>query len=139
MMGPREEMRDRAGAPAVSVPPPLRRGLQLAPPGRWWDDRHAIKHLGIRQDQQKRMDDLFEANKAQLETLLGNLQREETHLANLTPDEMRDEGKVFAAIDRVTQARAELEKADAHIELQLRQQLDPAQLAVLDKDLAEGR
>ncbi len=85
------------------------------------------------------MDEIFEANKPKLQALLTNLQAEQAHLANLTPAERQDESKVFAAIDRVTQAHGELEKADAHIELQIRQQLDPNQLAQLDKDLASLR
>jgi len=134
-MGARGGMRERIAPPDAQAP--IRRGLQIAPPGRWWDDHHTVKHLAIRPEQQQKMDGIFEANKATLETLLGNLQREETHLANLSPAEMQDESKIYAAIDRVTQAHADLEKADAHIEFQLRQQLDPTQLAMLDKDIAD--
>jgi len=116
-----------------------RRTLQLAPPGRWWDEKRAVKHLSLSPAQQQKMDAIFEANKPKLQALLANLQNEEAHLANLTPAERQDEAKVFAAIDRVTQAHGELEKADAHIQLQIRQQLDANQLAQLDKDLASVR
>ncbi len=115
---------------------PIRIEPQLGPPTRWWDDKKTIKHLALRNDQKQRMDDIFEANRQQLSTLLGNLQREEARLVSLPPGDLQDEGKVFAAIDRVSQARAELEKAHAHILLQIRQQMDSQQLATLDHDMA---
>jgi Spy/CpxP family protein refolding chaperone len=118
---------------------PIRIEPQLGPPTRWWDDKKTIKHLALRNDQKQRMDDIFEANRQQLATLLGNLQREEARLVSLPPGDLQDEGKVFAAIDRVSQARAELEKAHAHILLQIRQQMDSQQLATLDHDMASLR
>lgn len=129
-------------APAPPPPTPAltpHLGLQLGLGGRWWDDSKTIKHLGLRSDQQRRMDDIFEANKPKLLGLLGNLQREETNLASLPPGDLQDEAKVFAAIDRVSEARNELEKAYAHQLLQIRQQLDPGQLEQLDREIANAR
>lgn len=134
---PRGPEMDRGGSP--NIQPPARGGLQLTPPGRWWDEKRVIKRLALSSEQQRKMDEIFEANKPKLQALLTNLQTEQAHLANLTSAERQDEAKVFAAIDRVTQAHAALEKADAHIELQIRQQLDANQLAQLDKDLASSR
>jgi Spy/CpxP family protein refolding chaperone len=125
--------------PISESQPPMRRGLQLAPPGRWWDDHKTARHLSLRTDQQSRMDEIFETNKPKLQTLLTNLQIEETKLTNLSPADLQDETKVFAAIDRVTQAHADLEKAEAHTELQIRQQLDPTQVAQLDKEIVQAR
>jgi Spy/CpxP family protein refolding chaperone len=118
---------------------PIRIEPQLGPPTRWWDDKKTIKHLALRNDQKQRMDDIFETNRQQLSTLLGNLQREEVRLVSLPPGDLQDETKVFAAIDRVSQARADLEKAHAHILLQIRQQMDTQQLATLDRDMASLR
>jgi Spy/CpxP family protein refolding chaperone len=114
-------------------------GLQLGLGGRWWDESKTIKKLSLRTDQQKRMDDIFEANKPKLLTLYGNLQREETNLASMPPGDLQDETKVFAAIDRVSEARNELEKANVHLLLQIRQQLDPTQLEQLDREIANAR
>jgi Spy/CpxP family protein refolding chaperone len=130
------EMERRAGP---NIQPPARGGLQLTPPGRWWDEKHAVERLALSSAQQRKMDEIFEANRPKLQALFNNLQTEQAHLANLSPAERQDEAKVFAAIDRVTQAHAELEKADAHIQLQIRQQLDANQLAQLDRDLANLR
>ncbi len=111
--------------------------LLLGLGGRWWDDHKTIKRLNLRPDQQQRMDGVFEANRTTLVNLYTNLQHEETHLATLSPAELRDEAKVFAAIDRVAQARSDLEKENVHMLLQVRQQLDPDQLALLDQQIAK--
>ncbi len=126
---------DRGPSPAFERPT-THAGPQLGLPGRWWDDGKTARKVGLRSDQQRRMDDIFEANKGNLLSLLGNLQREETRLVSLTPNELQDEAKVFAAIDRVAQARADLEKANAHTLMLIRQQMDPTQLAALDHQIA---
>jgi Spy/CpxP family protein refolding chaperone len=127
----------------MAPPPPVAHfphiGLQLGLGGRWWDEGRTVKKLNLRADQQTRMDEIFEANKPTLVTLYGNLQREEAKLASMPPGDLQDETKVFAAIDRVAQARTDLEKADAHILMQIRQQLDTSQLDALDREIAKAR
>jgi Spy/CpxP family protein refolding chaperone len=121
-----------------SYGPPMRSGPQLGPPGRWWDDHKMVKTLKLRPDQQRRMDDIFEASKPQLVGAYETFQREELRLAAMPAADLQDESKVFAGIDRVEQARATLEKESAHIILQIRHELDADQLARLDKELAEN-
>jgi Spy/CpxP family protein refolding chaperone len=129
---------DRGPSP-VHAAPPLRTAPQLGLPGRWWDDKKAVRSLGISSDQQRRMDDIFNTSKPALITALSSLQREQARFAAMSPAELQDETKVFAAIDRVAAARTELEKANAHILLQMRQQLDPRQLSELDQQIASNR
>ena len=126
--------RGNLGAGAAPV-----RGPQLGPAGRWWDDKRFAKAITLRPDQQRRMDEIFESNKGQLLNLYANWQREESRLTSMTPAELQDESKIFANIDRVTQARADLEKENAHILLQIRHELDGDQLAKLDKETASLR
>jgi Spy/CpxP family protein refolding chaperone len=114
-------------------------GLQLGLPGRWWDEKKTMKTLSLRNDQQHKMDDIFNANKGTLSNLLSNLQHEGDRLTSMTPQDLQDETKVFAAIDRFEMARADLEKEKAHILLQIRQQLDPDQLTKLDSEIASLR
>jgi Spy/CpxP family protein refolding chaperone len=113
-----------------------RAGLQLGLSGRWWDDHGTARKLRLNSDQQTRMDGIFEANKPALTNLYANLQHEEGSLAGLSHADLQDESKVFAAIDRVSHARSDLEKQYAHTLLQLRQQLDPQQLDALDHQIA---
>ena len=115
-----------------------RMGLQLGLGGRWWDDHHTAHKLSLSSDQQHRMDNIFESSKPTLTALYTNYQREEINLASLSPSDLKDEGKVFAAIDRVSHARSDLEKEYAHVFLQVRQQLDPQQLDALDHEIASS-
>ncbi len=125
--------------PRESFVPQRPSGPQLGLPGRWWDDKKNARIINLRSDQQKKMDEIFEANKSSLVTLLGNLQHEESKLQGMSPQELQDEGKVFAQIDRVSAARAELEKENARILMLIRQQLEPPQLNKLDSEIANLR
>ncbi|RXH55906.1 hypothetical protein GRAN_2763 [Granulicella sibirica] len=118
------------GGPTSST---MRGGLQLGPPGRWWDDPQFAHSLGIDSNQQHRMDDVFGANKGTLVKLYKNLQHEESKLEKSTRGKNLDENEIFQQIDRVTQARGELEKANAHMLLQIRKEMTPQQAALLDE------
>jgi hypothetical protein len=112
----------------------MRGGLQLGPPGRWWDDKHYVKALHLRPEQQKRMDGLFDENRATLLNRFQTLEQEESKMEALSHAQTLDEATLFAQIDRVSQARADLEKANTHLTLQVRKQMDAAQLTRFDKD-----
>ncbi len=138
--GPVREMEGgRIGAPREGFVPQRPSGPQLGLPGRWWDDKKNAKTIALRSEQQKKMDQIFNANKGTLVILLGNLQHEESKLESMSPAELQDEGRVFAQIDRVEMARAELEKENARILMLVRQQLDPTQLSRLDSEIANLR
>lgn len=138
--GTRNGSRDRAfGSSLISPVRAPHTGLQLGLGGRWWDDHKTVKELSLRPEQQQRMDGIFEANRATLVTLYSNLQREQALLAVIPPGNAQDESKVFAAIDRVAQARTELEKENIHMLLQIRQQLDSAQVQSLDEQISKQK
>ncbi len=111
----------------------LRGGLQLGPPGRWWDDKGFAKSIGLDNRQQKRMDEVFGGNRDVLLKLQKSLQHEESQLEKLTRSRELDENQIFQQIDRVTQARGELEKAYAHMLLQIRKEMTPEQASRLDE------
>ncbi len=111
---------------------PLRGGLQLGPPGRWWDDKLFAKDLKLRSDQQRRMDGIFESNRSVLLKRFEDYQTEQSKLETLTHARIPDEGALYVQIDRVAQARAELEKANAHYLLQLRNEMDQGQISSLE-------
>jgi Spy/CpxP family protein refolding chaperone len=136
MGGPRGE---RDMEPRIQQRQPVRSEPQLSLPGRWWDDKKTVKTLSLRSDQQKRMDDIFEAGKGNLVSLYENLQREQQRFVSMPREDLQDETKVFAAIDRVAAARADLEKANFHMLLQIRKEMDPEQVAALDKQIASGQ
>jgi Spy/CpxP family protein refolding chaperone len=107
-------------------------GLQLAPPGRWWDDKGFAKSLGLRPEQKKKMDEIFNANKGSILERFQSLQREEDQLDAATSAPQLDEAKIFAAIDQVAQSRAALEKANAHMLLLIRAEMDQKQTQRLE-------
>ena len=69
--------------------------------------------LSLNSDQQKKMDDIFQQNRLRLIDLTATLQKEEITLEPLLGADAPDEAKILSQIDRVAQARAELEKANA--------------------------
>jgi Spy/CpxP family protein refolding chaperone len=110
----------------------MRGGVQLGPPVRWWDDKHYAKALHLRPEQQKRMDGLFDENRANLVSRYQTLQQEELKMETLSRAQTLDEGALFAQIDRVEQARADLQKANTHLMLQVRNEMDTDQISRFD-------
>jgi flagellar biosynthesis/type III secretory pathway chaperone len=79
------------------------------------------------------MDAIFEQNRAVLSTRLQNLQQAESQMQTIANASEPDESALFAQIDRISQARADLEKANTHMLLQVRKEMDPGQIASLEK------
>ncbi len=120
------------GVPGGSTQSTLRGGLQLGPPGRWWDDKSFARDMGLSGDQRKKMDAIFKESKGTLFNLYNALQKEEDGLERLTTGNHLDEERIDLQIDKVTQARAALEKANAHMLLQIRNQMSDEQVERLD-------
>jgi Spy/CpxP family protein refolding chaperone len=109
-------------------------GLHVGPPGRWWDDPDFVRRLSLSADQQKKMDDIFNTNRLKLIDQFAALQKEEAIMEPLVAADPPDEAKLLAQIDRVAQARAELEKANARMLLGIRRQLTHEQWLKLEAD-----
>ena len=106
--------------------------MQVGPPGRWWDDKHFAKQLKLTEDQQRHMDAIFEQNRPMLLKRYESLQQEEQRMEELTHAKTLDETALFAQIDRIEQARADLGKATLHYQVQLRNELDQDQISRLE-------
>lgn len=106
--------------------------LQVGPPGRWWDDKHFVKQLKLSEDQQRHMDVIFEQNRPTLLKRYESLEQEEQRMEALTHAKTLDETALFAQIDRIEQARADLGKAALHYQVQLRNELDQDQISRLE-------
>lgn len=107
--------------------------LQVGPPGRWWDDKHFVKQLRLTDDQQRHMDAIFEQSRPILLSRLESLEKEEQRMEVLTHARTLDEPALFAQIDRIEQARADLGKANTHYLVQLRNELDADQISRLEE------
>ena len=104
----------------------------LGPSGTWWRDQRNIAMLSLTADQQKRMDDVFQQSRIRLIDLSATLDKEEAILEPLMKADRLDEVKVATQIDKVADARAELEKANARMLLGIRQVLTPEQWTTLN-------
>ena len=109
-------------------------GLQFGPPGqKWWDDKSFVKSLKLRPEQQAHMDSIFEQNRSALLSRLASAQQADLQMEELSRSPAPDESALFAQIDRVAQAHAELDKATTHMLLQMRKEMDADQIKRLEK------
>jgi len=111
------------GAPA----PQRGRGPMQGGMGRWWKNPQMVEKLGLTVDQQKKMDDIFQQHRLKLIDVTAAVEREEVILEPMMAADQPDEAKIVAQIDKVAQARAELEKANARMLLGIRRILTPDQ------------
>jgi len=96
--------------------------LQVAP-GTWWNDTDNVTRLGLTKEQQKKMDEIFQQYRLKLIDLNAALAKEELVMTPLIESEKLDEVRIVAQIDKIAQARAELEKANSRMLLGIRQTL----------------
>jgi Spy/CpxP family protein refolding chaperone len=101
--------------------------------GKWWTSPEMAQKLNLTEDQKRRMDDIFQQHRLKLIDLQASLEKEEVSLEPLVGADQPDDAKVFAQIDRVAQARAELEKANSRMLWQVRRVLTPDQWKQLEK------
>lgn len=95
--------------------------------GKWWTMPRVAQRLGLTPDQLKKMDDVFQQSRLKLIDLTAALDKEEAVLEPLVEADQPDAPKIRAQIDRIAQARAELEKANANMLLGIRLILTPEQ------------
>jgi Spy/CpxP family protein refolding chaperone len=122
------------GPPSRAGRPPMERALHAGPPGRWWNNPEMAQKLGLTADQQKKMDAVFQESRLRLIDLNASLQKEEAILEPLIGDDQPEESKILPQIDRVAQARAELEKANARMLLGVRRILTQEQWKKLQSE-----
>jgi periplasmic protein CpxP/Spy len=116
-------------------PQHMGRGMPpMGPPGRWWTDPTTVQKLGLTADQQKKMDGIVEQSRLKLIDLSAALQKQEVIMQPLIEAEQPDEPKILSQIDKIAQARAELEKANARMLLQVRSVLTQDQWKKLQAD-----
>jgi Spy/CpxP family protein refolding chaperone len=114
-------------------PQSMHTGVQFGPVGRWWDDKSVVRTIGLTNDQQRRMDTIFNANKPAILATYQTYLKEQAKLNALSHNPQATQADTFAAIDAVAQARTALQKATAQVYLQIRQQMSPDQIEKLGK------
>jgi protein CpxP len=102
--------------------------------GNWWNNPKVAERLKLTDAQRKSMDDILLQHRELLVDLRGGLEKAEITMAPLMRDDQPNEARILAQIDKVAQARAELEKANARFLLALRSKLTPEQWKQLEAD-----
>jgi hypothetical protein len=95
--------------------------------GAWWTDTALVTRLGLTDDQKAKIERAFENHRLDLVSKTEMLQKEEAQLARLLETETLDRNAVLTQIDRVIQARGELERTNAAMTLEMREALTRAQ------------
>jgi Spy/CpxP family protein refolding chaperone len=97
-----------------------------------------VQRLALTAEQQKQIEAVFQSNRVKLIDLDGSLQKEELALEPLLDTDPVDSSKALPQIDRVAQARAELEKANARMLLGFRGVLNKEQWSKLQTGSRPG-
>jgi Spy/CpxP family protein refolding chaperone len=121
-MGPGPGM---AMGPRMGRGPGMGPGMPMGagPRGRWWTNSELVKRLGLSDSQVQQIEAIFQRQRPQLIDLQAALQKQEAALEPLIEAERPDEAQVTAQIDKVAQARGNLEKANAQMLLAIRRVL----------------
>jgi Spy/CpxP family protein refolding chaperone len=90
------------------------------PPGTWWKAPELISQLGLTADQQKHMDEILRKNRIQLIHLKASLEEEQLNLEPLVNAAAFDQAKTLAEVAKIADLRAQLEKTDASMLVELR-------------------
>jgi hypothetical protein len=93
-----------------------------------------VERLKLTDEQRKSFDGILQAHREKLVDLRASLEKAELELEPLIKDDQPNEPKILSQIDKVAQARAELEKANARFLLAIRSKLTPEQWKQLQAD-----
>jgi len=102
-------------------------GFRIGPQGMWWKNPGVVQRLSLTADQTKKMDDIFQQSRLQLIDLKANVEKQQVMLEPMLSANPLDTNKAMTQIDKVAQARADLEKANAKMLLGIRAVLTPDQ------------
>ncbi|MDR3723255.1 MAG: periplasmic heavy metal sensor [Terracidiphilus sp.] len=129
----------RAGGQGARPQPAMERAFGLpGMQGRWWTQPRVVEYLKLTEEQQKAMDGILMEHREKLIDLRAALEKTELKLEVLVGDAQPNEGAIVAQIDKVAQARADLEKANARYLLAVWSKLTPEQRIQVKQFRANG-
>jgi len=124
---------DRGDGPGMGGPREGR-GMGIIPMGTWWKNPNTITLLGLTADQQKHMDDILLQSRIQLIHMKASLEEEQLKLEPLLNANPLDQAKALAQVSKIADLRADLEKANAKMLLNLRSVLTADQWTKLQSE-----
>lgn len=95
--------------------------------GAWWTNAALVQRLGLTDDQKARLEATYENHRQQIIASTAALEKEESQLTKLLEAEPVDRNAVLAQIDRINQARGDLERINSTMTLEMREVLTRAQ------------
>ncbi len=112
-------------------------GLHMGPPGVWWKNPAIVQRLALSPEQGKKMDSIFQESRIQLIDLKATLEKQQVMLEPLLGANPFESARALAQIDKVAQARADLEKANARMLIGMRGVLTADQWTKLNDHRAD--
>jgi periplasmic protein CpxP/Spy len=108
--------------------PPMERAFRFGEGhGQFWNNPRIVERLKLTDDQRKAMDAILQQHRVTLIDLRANVEKAEVEMQPLMRADEPNESAILAQIDKIAQARAELEKANARFLLAIRSKLTPDQ------------
>jgi TonB family protein len=95
--------------------------------GAWWTNTALVARLGLTDEQKAKIERAYENHRQRIASSTAQLEKEEAQLARLLEAEQVDRNAVLGQIDRVTQARGDMERANSAMTLEMREVLTRAQ------------
>jgi Spy/CpxP family protein refolding chaperone len=135
MGGPMRGQGMGPGEPGMGAGPGMGRG----PMGKWWTNSALVQKLGLNDTQVQKIEKIFQDHRMQLIDLHAAVAKQEATLEPLVEAEHPNEVQVTAQIDKIAQARANLEKSNAQMLLAIRQVLTVDQWKQLRSQRGMGR
>lgn len=114
-------------------------GMAGIPGGTWWRNTELAQKIGLTDDQTKQMEQIYQQSRLELIDKVAAVQKQEAQLDPLIQSDNPNESLVLAQIDKVAQARAELEKSHARMLLGIRRLLSADQWNKLKAEVGQHR
>lgn len=90
------------------------------PEGKWWRNEDVIRELQLTEDQQKKLEKIFYNHLEKVTDLRAKVEKEELKLKELLDQKTIDEKEAFSQVERLLDARKEMEKIRAELFLKVR-------------------
>jgi Spy/CpxP family protein refolding chaperone len=118
-----------AGTGRMMNRPPMERAFGSMGAGNkgWWNNPGIIERLKLTDEQRKGMDAILLQHREKLIDLRANLEKAELAMQPLMGADTPNDAAITAQIDKVVQARADLERANARFLLAIRDKLNADQ------------
>jgi len=109
------------------------------PDGKWWKRPRVAGEIGLTSDQSREIETIFVRSRSRLIDLKADLEKKQGELQDAIEDATADRDGVAERIDKVEDARAELQKARALMLLDMKRVLRQEQWDALKRMQEEAR